>query len=126
MGRSKFSITEISCCHKSLSENCYLGPLRVLDVLVDGEDEEEDKEEAGTTKEVPDVVPDIKKTAAGKFFNKIANSTICSPVIEFEQLARSVQFPRFRWRHIRVFLFHDKEVECRHATDGTTNCKKRK
>ena len=62
MGRLKFSITEIFCCHKSLSEDCYLGPLRVLDVLVDGEDEEEDKEEAGATKEVPDVVPDINNS----------------------------------------------------------------
>ena len=71
MGRSKFSITEISCCHKSLSEDCYLGPLRVLDVLVDGEDEEEDKEEASATKEVPDVMPDINSWSVSTQINKM-------------------------------------------------------
>ena len=41
------------------SKDCYLGPPPVLDVLVDIEDEQEDKEEARAAKEVPDVVPDI-------------------------------------------------------------------
>ena len=45
--------------HMSLSKDRYLGPQLVLDVLVDGEDEQEDKEEAGAAKEVPDVVPGI-------------------------------------------------------------------
>ena len=43
----------------SLSKDRYLGPQLVLDVLVDGEDEQEDKEEAGAAKEVPDVVSKI-------------------------------------------------------------------
>ena len=47
--------------HKSLSKDCYFGPHPVLDVLVDIEDEQEDKEEAGAAKEVPNVVPDIRK-----------------------------------------------------------------
>ena len=42
------------------SKDGYLGPQLVLDVLVDGEDEQEDKEEAGAAKKVPDVVPEKK------------------------------------------------------------------
>ena len=56
---SQFSILRGFLQHIYLSKDCYLGPQLVLDVLVDGEDEQEDKEEAGAAKEVPDVVSKI-------------------------------------------------------------------
>ena len=60
LDRSQFSITERFVQHSQISsKDCYLGPPPVLDVLVDIEDEQEDKEEARAAKEVPDVVPDI-------------------------------------------------------------------
>ena len=41
------------------AKNRNLVPPLVFDVFVNGEYEHENEEETGTTKEVPDVVPDI-------------------------------------------------------------------
>ena len=59
------SLFEISLRHSSppneslFLKDSNLVPLLVSDVFVDGEDEHEHKEEAGTTKDVPDVMPVI-------------------------------------------------------------------
>ena len=45
-----------------------LVPLFVSDVFVDGEDEHEHKEEAGTAKDVPDVVPVINRAGKLEFW----------------------------------------------------------
>lgn len=43
-----------------LLKNGYFGSLFVSDVLVDGEDEHEDEEEASAAKEVPEVMSEVK------------------------------------------------------------------
>ena len=74
-------------------KHSYFGSLFVSDVLVDGEDEHESKEEAGASQDVPDVMSDVN--------NKIRFPTRSrSPVVEVEHLARLVQFPRLCWRQI--------------------------
>ena len=88
----KITNLNLHICSSSLKHS-YFGSLFVSDVLVDGEDEQEHKEEAGAAKEVPDVVPDINSLY---FCQKEGGS----PVVELEHLARPVQLPRFRWRHI--------------------------
>ena len=73
---------------KLFSKHSNHVPWLVSDVFVDCEDEHEHEEKAGTTKEVPDVVPDIVSTNQqdGIF-------TTSSPVIVLEHLARHIQFP---------------------------------
>ena len=41
-------------------KHSYFGSLFVSDVLVDGEDEHEDEEEASTAKKVPEVVSEVR------------------------------------------------------------------
>ena len=41
-------------------KHSYFGSLFVSDVLVDGEDEHEDEEEASTAREVPEVMSEVK------------------------------------------------------------------
>ena len=43
-----------------LLKNSNLAPVFVSDVLVDGEDEHEDEEEASTAEEVPEVVSEVR------------------------------------------------------------------
>ena len=43
-----------------LLKNSYFVSLFVSDVLVDGEDEHEDEEEASTAREVPEVMSEVK------------------------------------------------------------------
>ena len=49
-------------------------------------------------------------------------SPMRSPVIELEQLAGHVHFPRFCRRHIGVFLLIEEEVEGWEGADGHEHC----
>ena len=126
-------------------ENSNQRPVLVLDVVINGDDEHEDKEDPSPAKKVPDVMPE--KTVSSDYaqekectFVPVAQAVDrdggegrrsikqCrnifwedSPIIEVcAKLAGLVDLAGLRWRHVGVLLLLSEEVHC---GDRTHHCK---
>ena len=91
-------------------------PLLVFDVFINCEEAHEGKEETGSTKEVPNIVPE----KGGEMIHFIFFAAL--PVVVAEQLTVLVEVPRLRRGDVGVLLLLHKEEEGGECADEAADC----